>query len=97
MTEKGYWSSSVPTYTETSTNPWKNEGWETILHWLWYLFIGSKATDPNFEFYVTKVAKAAKNGDEQMEEAGSSGSNRVHAYNKRTGKKYVRAVRIMPQ
>lgn len=97
MTEKGYWSSSVPTYTETSTNPWKNEGWERILHWLWNLFIGSKATDPNFEFYVTKVAKAAKNGDEQMEEAGSSGSNRVHAYNKRTGKKYVRAVRIMPQ
>lgn len=91
---KGYWSSTVPTYNETTTNPWSTSGWQAILHWLWNLFIGSKATDPDFEFYYTKVAKAAIDGDEQMEEAGSQGSNRVHAYNKRTGVKYVRAVRV---
>lgn len=91
---KGYWSSTVPTYNETTTNPWSTSGLQAILHWLWNLFIGSKATDPNFEFYYTKVAKAAIDGDEQMEEAGSQGSNRVHAYNKRTGVKYVRAVRV---
>lgn len=91
---KGYWSSTVPTYNETTTNPWSTSGWQVILHWLWNFFIGSKATDPDFEFYYTKVAKAAIDGEEQMEEAGSEGSNRVHAYNKRTGVKYVRAVRV---
>lgn len=91
---KGYWSSTVPTYNETTTNPWSTSGLQAILHWLWNLFIGSQATDPDFEFYYTKVAKAAIDGDEQMEEAGSQGSNRVHAYNKRTGVKYVRAVRV---
>lgn len=91
---KGYWSSTVPTYNETTTNPWSTSGWQAILHWLWNLFIGSNATDPDFEFYYTKVAKAAIDGEEQMEEAGSQGSNRVHAYNKRTGVKYVRAVRV---
>lgn len=94
MAGKGYWSSTVPTYAETSTNPWSTSGWEAILHWLWNLFIGSKATDPNFEFYYTKVAKAAIDGEEQMEEAGSQGGNRVHAYNKRTNVKHVRAVRV---
>ena len=91
---KGYWSSTVPTYNETTTNPWSTTGLQAILHWLWNLFIGSQATDPDFEFYYTKVAKAAIDGEEQMEEAGSQGSNRVHAYNKRTGVKYVRAVRV---
>lgn len=91
---KGYWSSTVPTYNETTTNPWRTSGLQAILHWLWNLFIGSNATDPDFEFYYTKVAKAAIDGEEQMEEAGSQGSNRVHAYNKRTGVKYVRAVRV---
>lgn len=91
---KGYWSSTVPTYNETTTNPWSTSGLQVILHVLWNFFIGSKATDPDFEFYYTKVAKAAIDGEEQMEEAGSQGSNRVHAYNKRTGVKYVRAVRV---
>ena len=96
MAGKEYWSSSVPTYEETTTNPWSTEGWQWILHWLWNLFIGSNATDPNYEFYYTKVAKAAIDGTEQMEEAGSQGGNRVHAYNKRTNTKHVRAVRIPP-
>lgn len=96
MEGKEYWSSSVPTYQETSTNPWSTEGLEVILHWLWNLFIGSNATDPNYEFYYTKVAKAAIDGAEQMEEAGSQGNNRVHAYNKRINAKHVRAVRVSP-
>jgi len=94
MDDKEYWSSTVPSYEETSTNPWRNSGFQAILHWLWNLFIGSKATDPDFDYYYTKVAKAAIGGEEQMEEAGSQGGNRVHAYNKRTGVKHVRAVRI---
>lgn len=98
MAGKAYWSSTVPTYQETTTNPWHRfpdgEWWEWGLHVLWNLFIGSKATDPNFEFYYTKVAKAAIDGEEQMEEAGSDGDNRVHAYNRRINVKHVRAVRV---
>ena len=95
MEGNNYWSSSVPTFSETTTNPW-NIRENPILYVLWNLFIGSNAQNSDFEFYVTKVAKAAINGQEQMEEAGEENGNRVHAYNKRTGKKHVRAVRIMP-
>lgn len=93
MYNKPYWSSSVPTFEETSSNPYKSSGLEWILWFLWNLFIGDKADDENYEFYYTKVAKAAFSGEEQMEEAGSQGGDKVYAYNKRTGSKYVRAVR----
>ena len=93
MFDKPYWSSSVPTLKETSTNPYKSSGWEWFLWALWELFIGDNADDENYEFYYTKVAKAAFSGEEQMEEAGSDRGDKVYAYNKRTGFKYVRAVR----
>lgn len=95
MFGKPYWSSSVPKSEETSTNPYENRtDWGGLfLKWLWDWFIGDNAKDENYEFYYTKVAKAAFSGEEQMEEAGSDRGDKVYAYNKRTGFKYVRAVR----
>lgn len=102
MREKssGYWSSSVPTYIETSTNPGDPNGstFERLIYWAWRFIIwlvGAERTydDPNWTWYYGNVAKAAADGDELMDSAGDYGGASALVYNPRTYTKHVRCVR----
>ena len=98
----GYWSSSVPTYMETSTNPGDPNGTalERLIYLAWRViiwFLGADQTydDPNWTWYYGNVAKAAADGDELMDSAGDWGGGSALVYNPRTYTKYVRCVRRM--
>ncbi|WP_071134015.1 DUF4906 domain-containing protein [Millionella massiliensis] len=90
MVGKGYWSASVPSFEEVNKKPWWLFWDFTGLVWSW---IQGYINSPDSEFYYTKVAKAAIDGEEQRETipGGISGSE---WFPKRVGMKHVRAVRI---
>ena len=90
MVGKGYWSASVPSFEEVNEKPWWLFWDFTGLVWSW---IQDYINSPDSEFYYTKVAKAAIDGEEQRETipGGISGSE---WFPKRVGMKHVRAVRV---
>lgn len=94
MTGKEYWSSTVPTFIETEANPLTG-----ILGAIWDLLSYLFRSDSG-DYYYTKVAKGAQDGDELKTmvnyDYGIFGDVDVPFFNPRTGKKHVRAVRIMP-
>ena len=105
MAGKGYWSSSVPTLYEVQKNPFQDEydnaegfleeGFWWIIYQAWEFFFRDRVTDPDGEYYYTKVAKVAQDGIEVFDPAGGSqdGYN-LESYFKRTEMKHVRAVRV---
>lgn len=105
MAGKGYWSSSVPTLYEVQINPFQDEydnagnfiekGFWWIIYQAWEFFFRDRVTDPDGEYYYTKVAKVAQDGIEVFDPAGGSqdGYN-LESYFKRTEMKHVRAVRV---
>ena len=96
MQGKGYWCSSVPTYDETIYNPF--EGYP-LLSGIWDLLSWLFSSDSG-TYYYTKVAKAAKDGEEEKTIYSYGGGlfpeQDVPFYNPRNNIKHVRAVRVAP-
>ena len=90
MQNKGYWSSTVPTYSEVSQNPYS---W--LLDFIWNIIYAIWIEDEESEYHYTKVTKASNNGVEEKTYVQQGGQS-VGLYNPRTLMKHVRAVRIMP-
>lgn len=90
MQDRGYWSSTVPTYNEVSQNPY---WW--LLDFIWNIIYSIWIEDEESEYHYTKVTKASINGEEEKTYVQQSGQS-VGLYNPRTLMKHVRAVRIMP-
>lgn len=88
MQDIGYWSSSVPTYAEATSKPSWWPSWEQVIWWIVQQII----SNPNSEYYYTKVAQAAINGEEERETITQGGG----WYPRRIVQKRIRAVRIMP-
>lgn len=97
-----YWSSSVPTLNEVQTNPFQNwyenaTGLEAILagivYWAWELLFRDWVEDPDSDYYYTKVAKAAMDGEEAMDTQDESQGYNLSTYYQRIETHHVRAVR----
>ena len=105
MIDKTYWSSSVPTRNEVETNPFQswydNATWDKILagivYLAWEFLFRDWVEDPNGDYYYIKVAKAAENGEEAMDNQGESEGYELSTYYRRIEKHNVRAVRKAPQ
>lgn len=94
MQDKGYWSSSVPTYKEGTEKPsWWSDG--PLGNIAWAIISAIFVNNPGSSHFFNKVAKAAINGDQQKESVSGDGQS-GSLYNQRILKKHVRAVRIMP-
>lgn len=102
MAGKEYWSSTVPTENEVTTNPFQerlnNATWD-YLFWLiiyeaWEYLFRERVTDSNSDYYYTKVAKVAKDGNEVLDVQGSESDYNLSSYYRRIEPKHVRAVRI---
>lgn len=98
-----YWSSSVPTLNEVQTNPFQNwydnATWDKLLAgivWLaWEYLFRDWVEDPNSDYYYTKVAKAAMDGEEAMDTQDESEGYNLSTYYQRIETHRVRAVRRM--
>ena len=99
-----YWSSSVPTLNEVQTNPFQS--WydnATGLEWVlarivylaWEFLFRDWVEDPDSDYYYTKVAKAAMDGEEAMDTQGESEGYNLSTYYQRIETHHVRAVRRM--
>ena len=105
MIDKTYWSSSVPTRNEVETNPFQswydNATWDKIIarivYVAWELLFRDWVENPNGDYYYTKVAKAAENGEEAMDNRGESEGYDLSTYYRRLETHNVRAVRKAPQ
>lgn len=96
-----YWSSSVPTEQEVTKNPfegswdWWLEPLRILLYGLWEFFFRDRVQNPNGEYYFTKVAKSAMDGDEKLDPAGGTEQGyEISSYYRRFEEHKVRAVRV---
>lgn len=96
-----YWSSSVPTEQEVTKNPFEDGNWgifdwlRNILYLVWEGFFRSRVENPDGEYYFTKVAKSAMDGEEKLDPAGGEEQGyEISSYYRRFEKHKVRAVRI---
>lgn len=95
-----YWSSSVPTEQEVTKNPfegnWGIIDWiRDILYWLWDRLIRPRVENPNGDYYYTKVAKSAMNGEEKLDPVGGSNHGYdISTYYRRLETQKIRAVRV---
>lgn len=106
MKGKIYWSSSVPTDNEVTTNPFQeryenagdliSKGFWAVIYLLWEGLLRDIVEDPNSEYYYTKVAKSAQDGVEAMDKKGEQSGYDISTYYQRISAKYVRAVRKKP-
>ena len=101
MAGKEYWSSSVPTMNEVQTNPFQerlnNATWD-YLFWLviyeaWEWIFRDWVENPDSNYYYTKVAKAAKDGEEALDVQGEEDGYNLSTYYRRIEVKHIRCVR----
>lgn len=102
MAGKEYWSSTVPTENEVTTNPFQerldNATWDwlfwAVIYEAWEVLLRNRVTDSDSDYHYTKVAKAAKDGIEVLDVQGSESDYNLSSYYRRIESKHVRAVRI---